>query len=80
MASDVTVPQKTMETKQIEINQWLEKNAGKGSTRYAGPNNVRHWLNGDDWLNYDLVQDDSNNTVFVFRDEQLAVEFALRFA
>lgn len=76
MASDVTVPQRTMETKQIEINLWLEKNAGKGSTRYAGPNNVRHWLNGDNWLNYDL----DDVTVFVFKDEQLAVEFALRFS
>lgn len=76
MASDVTVPQRTMETKQIEINLWLEKNAGKGSTRYAGPNNVRHWLNGDNWLNYEL----DDVTVFVFKDEQLAVEFALRFS
>lgn len=76
MASDVTVPQRTMETKQIEINLWLEKNAGKGSTRYAGPNNVRHWLNGDNWLNYEL----DDVTVFVFKDAQLAVEFALRFS
>ena len=76
MASDVTVPQRTMETKQIEINLGLEKNAGKGSTRYAGPNNVRHWLNGDNWLNYEL----DDVTVFVFKDAQLAVEFALRFS
>ena len=76
MASDVTVPRHTMETKQVEINQWLKKHAGSGSARYAGPNNVRHWLNGDDWLNYDL----DDVTVFVFKDEQLAVEFALRFA
>lgn len=80
MASDVTVPRRTMDAKQAEIDQWLETHAGQGSARYAGRNNVRHWLNGDDWLSYDLVQDDSDNTVFVFRDEQLAVEFALRFA
>ena len=76
MASDVTVSRQTMETKQVEIDQWLKKHAGAGSARYAGPNNVRHWLNGDDWLNYEL----DDVTVFVFKDEQLAVEFALRFA
>ena len=76
MASDVTVSRQTMETKQVEIDQWLKKHAGPGSARYAGPNNVRHWLNGDDWLNYDL----DDVTVFVFKDEQLAVEFALRFS
>lgn len=80
MASDVTVPRQTMETKQAEIDQWLKKHAGAGSARYAGPNNVRHWLNGDDWLSYDLINETQDNTVFVFRDEQLAIEFALRFA
>ena len=76
MASDVTVPQRTMDEKQAEIDQWIKTHAGQGSPRYAGPNNVRHWLNGDDWLNYEL----DDVTVFVFKDEQLAVEFALRFS
>lgn len=80
MTSDVTVPRRTMDTQQAEIDQWLKTHAGTGSARYAGRNNVRHWLNGDDWLSYDLVQNDTDNTVFVFRNEQLAVEFALRFS
>jgi len=79
MANDVTVPRNTMEIKQAEIDQWIKTHAGSGSARYAGRNHVRHWLNGDDWLSYDLVDDDNDITVFVFRNEQLAVEFALRF-
>ena len=73
-----------------EIEQWLHKNAGQGSARYGGQKgNVNHWLNGDDWLYYnlhtsgDLDKDDPDileSTVFIFRNEEVAVEFALRFA
>ena len=80
MASDVTVPRRTMESKQAEIDQWLKQHAGTGSARYSGRDNVRHWLSGDDWLMYDLIDETQDNTVFVFKDEQLAIEFALRFA
>lgn len=83
----VTVPYQTMEEKKDEIESWLKANAGQGSARYGGKDgHIRHWLNGDDWLYYncwtegDLGDMDHTNTIFVFRSEKLATEFALRFA
>lgn len=70
-----------------DIHIWLQQNAGKGSVRYGGrEGEINHWLNGDDWLYYncytlgdsDLLED--QDTVFVFRDEHVATEFALRFS
>ena len=76
-----------MSEKIAEIEAWLRTNAGQGSVRFGGrEGEIDHWLNGDDWLYYnqyslgdsDLLAD--ADTVFVFRDAQVATEFALRFA
>ena len=87
MSSEVTVPFSTMEAKNKEITAWLETHAGQGSARYGGrEGEIKHWLNGEDWLYYNqYTMGDLNitghlNTVFVFRDERIATEFALRFA
>ena len=87
MPNKVTVPHHKMETLKSEIESWLSKNAGTGSARYGGrEGEIRHWLNGEDWLYYNQwitgdVEDLGHiNTVFVFRDERVATEFALRFA
>lgn len=87
MPSEVTVPSDKMETLKSEIEAWLGKNAGIGSARYGGRDGgIKHWLNGEDWLYYnqwslgDLGDIDHTDTVFVFRDERVATEFALRFA
>lgn len=88
----ITIEQEKIEGRMDEIDQWLRQHAGQGSARYNGVNGtVTHWLNGDDWLYYDLYNMDkpyehsmaeiqSITTVFVFRSEAVAVEFALRFA
>jgi hypothetical protein len=88
----ITIDQEKIEGRMDEVDQWLRKNAGQGSARYGGAKGtVTHWLNGDDWLYYDLYTTDepyensmaeiqSITTVFVFRNEAVAVEFALRFA
>jgi len=77
----------TKATSQLEaIEEWLYANAGVGSSRFGGrEGTIKHWLNGDDWLYYgeypigaDALED--TDYVFVFRDEQVATEFALRFA
>lgn len=88
MSSDVTVSHKIMETQKQEIEAWLKANAGTGTARYGGrEGHIRHWLNGDDWLYYEeysLAKDEEEfidaHHVFVFKDERVATEFALRFA
>jgi len=87
MPSEVTVPYSKMETLKSEIEDWLTKNSGTGSARFGGrAGEIRHWLNGDNWLYYnqwitgDLEDHGHVDTVFVFRDERVATEFALRFA
>lgn len=87
MPSEVIIPQSKMETHKSEIEDWLIKNAGIGSARYGGrEGKIRHWLNGEDWLYYnswtldDQADYEYTDTIFVFRDERLATEFALRFA
>lgn len=87
MANKVKVPYKKMESLNEEIHQWLDANAGRGSVRYGGrEGEISHWLNGDDWLYYNCYSlGDSDkladqDTVFIFRDERAATEFALRFA
>jgi hypothetical protein len=72
-----------METKRDEIYSWLQANAGNGSARYGGKEGViNHWLNGEDYCYYNQFGSDNDmlDTIFVFRDEQVATEFALRFA
>lgn len=87
MASQITVPYEKMTSKHDEIEEWLSKNAGVGSVRFGGrETEIKHWLNGDDWLYYnayllgDQEKSSDANTVFVFKDERVATEFALRFA
>ena len=83
MSSKINVPFKTMETKKDEINSWLKTNAGNGSARYGGREGViSHWLNGEDYCYYNQFNSEADllDTIFVFRDERVATEFALRFA
>lgn len=93
MASKISVPFEKIEGHLDEIDGWLRHNAGQGSSRYSGEKGkVHHWLNGDDWLYfvesvYDVHEDQvpslellESNYIFVFRNEEVAVEFALRFA
>ena len=89
MASKIVLPSEKIEDEKInEITEWLQKNAGQGSSRYGGQKgNVSHWLQGDDWLYYEeytLSEDEDRaidaNLIFVFRSEEVAVQFALRFA
>jgi len=83
MSCKVQVPFKTIEIKKDEIDSWLKANAGYGSARYGGKEGViNHWLNGEDYCYYNQFsnQHDKLDTIFVFRDERVATEFALRFA
>jgi hypothetical protein len=83
MSAKINVPFATMETKRDEINSWLRENAGNGSARYGGREGViNHWLNGEDYCYYNQFSSDSDmlDTIFVFREERVATEFALRFA
>lgn len=87
MPSKVKVPYKKMSEQHDAIESWLGINAGQGSVRYGGrEGEIDHWLNGDDWLYYncytlgDSDQLGDQDTVFIFRDEKIATEFALRFA
>lgn len=86
MSSRIHVPFKTMQTKKSEIDSWLEANAGTGSARYGGKEGIiNHWLNGDDYCYFDQFttidgQFTTYDTVFVFREDRIATEFALRFA
>jgi len=87
MPSKVKVPYKKMSKQHDEIETWLKANAGTGSVRYGGKDGeINHWLNGDDWLYYncyslgDSDQLEDQDTLFIFKDEKIATEFALRFA
>ena len=83
MSSRIHVPFATMQTKKAEIDSWLEAYAGHGGARYGGREGViNHWLNGEDYCYYNQFGDAYNplDTIFVFRDERIATEFALRFA
>lgn len=87
MVTKIKIPYKNLTKNHDEIEEWLANNAGKGSVRYGGrEGDINHWLNGDDWLyynQYSLGDSDRLNdqdTIFVFRDERVATEFALRFA
>ena len=86
----IIVSQEKLHTNLPEIVKWLVENAGVGCERYGGEKNVTHWLSGDDWLYYNQVSvgaPDENGieqisdpvTVFIFRTESVAFEFALRF-
>jgi hypothetical protein len=83
MSSRIHVPVTTMEIKRDEIYSWLDANAGNGSARYGGREGViNHWLNGEDYCYYNQFGSDNDisDTIFVFREERIATEFALRFA
>jgi hypothetical protein len=86
MSTKVKVPYKKMSQQNEEIETWLRTNAGTGSVRYGGrEGEINHWLNGDDWLYYnqyslgDSDRLEDQDTVFIFKDEKVATEFALRF-
>ena len=87
MPSEIRIPYPKMEKQQDQVDTWLRENAGTGSVRHSGrEGEIRHWLNGDDWLYY--VQYNMSEqatlelaaTVYIFKNEQIATEFALRFA
>jgi hypothetical protein len=83
----IIVPKEKIEARKAEIEHWLNENAGVGSARYGSKEGtIQHWLNGDDYCYYnqwtlgDLGDLDNSDTVFIFRNEKVATEFALRFA
>lgn len=86
MSSKVIVPEEKLSNRMEEARQFL-RSCGTGSTRFGGKEgNINHWLNGEDWCYYDQwttnPEDTESrvvNTVFVFKNEAHAVEFALRF-
>lgn len=87
MPSKLVIPYEKMTSNHNDIEKWLKDNAGVGSMRYGGRGNeITHWLNGEDWLYYisypegDQDKLSDANTVFIFRDERIATEFALRFS
>ena len=78
----IKVPYSKFEAAKDEIEEWL-KTRGKGSARYGGrAGEIKHWLGGDDWCYYNQWDREQamSDTVFLFRHDTDAVEFALRFA
>lgn len=87
MATKIKINYKRMSEHNEEIHLWLNANAGQGSVRYGGrEGEINHWLSGDDWLYYncyslgDSDRLEDQDTVFIFKDEKVATEFALRFS
>ncbi len=87
MPSEIRIPYQKMEGQADQVDIWLKQNAGAGSVRYGGrEGEIRHWLNGDDWLyyvQYPLAEQapfEESVTVYIFKNERVATEFALRFA
>jgi hypothetical protein len=87
MPNEIRMPYTKMQQQGNNIDDWLRVNAGTGSVRYGGrEGEIRHWLNGDDWLyyvQYPLAEQapfDESVTVYIFKNERIATEFALRFA
>ena len=87
MPSEIRIPYPKMHTQADQVQEWLRTNAGTGSVRYGGrEGEIRHWLNGDDWLYYvqypmaEQAPLEESVTVYIFKNEQTATEFALRFA
>ena len=87
MPSEIRIPYSKMQQHDGRIDEWLRTNAGTGSVRFGGrEGEIRHWLNGDDWLyyvQYPLAEQtvlEESTTVYIFKNEQIATEFALRFA
>jgi hypothetical protein len=86
MPTQIQINNTKLENRRDEVDEWLNKNAGTGSIRHGGrEGTIRHWLSGDDWLYYSEYgkedeQLNETNVIFVFRDERVATEFALRFA
>lgn len=87
MPTEIKLPYSSLENKIDQIEQWLIENAGSGSIRYGGrEGEIRHWLNGEDWLYYIQYQTneqsklESASAIYIFKDERVATEFALRFS
>lgn len=83
----VAVPSEKYDIVKDEIHKFLA-DCGQGTSRFGGKTgSLNHWLGTDDWCYYDewvfdpeTEEEMSFNTVFVFRDQRKATEFALRFA
>lgn len=87
MPGEIRIPYSKMQQHGEKIDEWLRTNAGTGSVRYGGrEGEIRHWLNGDDWLYYvqypmaNQAPLEESTTVYIFKNEQTATEFALRFS
>jgi hypothetical protein len=87
MPNEIIMPYTKMQQQGNNIDDWLRANAGTGSVRYGGrEGEIRHWLNGDDWLYYvqypmaEQAPLEESVTVYIFKNERVATEFALRFA
>jgi hypothetical protein len=78
----ILVPYEKYDALKEDIEAWL-RTRGTGTARYGGKaGEVTHWLGGDDWCYYTQWDTERTveTTVFLFRRETDAVEFALRFA
>ena len=87
MPHEIRIPYPKWQTQNDKMDLWLRTNAGTGSIRYGGrEGEIRHWLNGDDWLyyvQYPMAEQailEESITVYIFKNEKTATEFALRFA
>ena len=85
MPTEIRIKYSKLEGRREEVDQWLHTNAGTGSARFGGrEGTIRHWLNGDDWLYYSEFEQGEDqlsetDVVFLFKNERIATEFALRF-
>ena len=78
----IVVPYEKYDALKEDIDSWLRAR-GQGTARYGGREDViKHWLGVDDWCYYTQWDTERTveTTVFLFRKETDAVEFALRFA
>lgn len=86
MPTEIRIKYNKLDGRREELDRWLHSTAGTGSARFGGrEGTIRHWLNGDDWLYYSEFAQDENqlaetDVVFLFKDERIATEFALRFS
>jgi hypothetical protein len=80
---EVKIKPERYNTEIADITAWLRENVGKGSERFR----KNTWMGTDDWFcytEYARTQDDeegeATGLIFVFRREQDATMFSLRWS